>query len=64
MDINEQSLTKFMQKYPKFDLIHGHTHKQNIHKYPLYNRYVLPDWNKNKGGAIEIIEGRINYLQF
>jgi UDP-2,3-diacylglucosamine hydrolase len=45
-----------MQKYAGSDLIHGHTHRQNIHKNAQYTRYVLGDWHVDKGNAIEIIE--------
>ena len=62
MDINQDTTDKLMQKYPGSDLIHGHTHRQNIHKNEQYTRYVLGDWDANKGNAIEIIE-QLNYLE-
>jgi UDP-2,3-diacylglucosamine hydrolase len=40
-----------MQKYAGSDLIHGHTHRQNIHKNAQYTRYVLGDWRVDKGNV-------------
>ncbi|SHN92134.1 UDP-2,3-diacylglucosamine diphosphatase [bacterium endosymbiont of Bathymodiolus sp. 5 South] len=62
MDINQNTTDKLMQKYAGSDLIHGHTHRQNIHKNAQYTRYVLGDWHANKGNAIEISE-QLNYLE-
>lgn len=62
IDINQDTTDKLMQKYPGSDLIHGHTHRKNIHQSKQYMRYVLGDWNANKGNAIEIIE-QLNYLE-
>lgn len=62
MDINQNITDKLMQKYAGSDLIHGHTHRQNIHKNAQYTRYVLGDWRADKGNAIEISE-QLNYLE-
>ncbi len=62
MDVNQQATDKLMQKYPDSDLIHGHTHRQNVHQNAQYTRYVLGDWEVNKGNAIEISE-QLNYLE-
>ena len=62
MDVNPDAVNKLMQKYPKADLIHGHTHKQNIHAGEKYNRYVLGDWSSNKGSAIAISD-KLDYLE-
>lgn len=62
MDINQHTTDKLMQKYPGANLIHGHTHRQNIHKNKQYTRYVLGDWSADKGNAIEIVE-QLNYLE-
>ncbi len=62
MDINQNTADKLMQKYPYADLIHGHTHRQNTHQNERYTRYVLGDWDVDKGNAIEIIE-QLNYLE-
>jgi UDP-2,3-diacylglucosamine hydrolase len=62
MDVNQKFTDKFMQNYPNSDLIHGHTHQQNIHKGKQYTRFVLGDWEINQGNAIEISE-QLNYLE-
>ncbi|MBA5248063.1 MAG: UDP-2,3-diacylglucosamine diphosphatase [Gammaproteobacteria bacterium] len=62
MDVNPAFTDKFMQKYPNADLIHGHTHRQNIHTGKLYTRFVLGDWQVNQGNAIKI-DTQLNYLE-
>lgn len=62
MDVNPAFTDKFMQKYPNTDLIHGHTHRQNIHTGKLYTRFVLGDWQSNQGNAIKI-DTQLNYLK-
>lgn len=58
-DVTEQGVATISQQYPNIDtIIHGHTHRPNIHQHHLnqrnINRYVLPDWHDNKGGYILI----------
>ncbi|KAA0445315.1 MAG: UDP-2,3-diacylglucosamine diphosphatase [Candidatus Thioglobus sp.] len=62
MDINQNTADKFMQKYPNADLIHGHTHRQKAHNHGKYKRYVLGDWDVNRGNAIKI-DTQLNYLE-
>ena len=63
MDVNLKFCDKFMQKYPNKNLIHGHTHKQNIHNHQSFKRFVLGDWQKDKGCALEIIAGKIQFIE-
>jgi len=56
MDVNQSAVDELMTKYPNTDLIHGHTHRQNIHKMEQYTRYVLGDWKNNQGNAIKLGE--------
>lgn len=50
MDVNDAAVEEILRKnnYPKY-LIHGHTHRPNIHDYLLENkfsqRWVLGDWH-------------------
>lgn len=48
MDVNQAYLEKVMQENDVRTVIHGHTHKPNIHKFALNGleakRYVLGDW--------------------
>jgi UDP-2,3-diacylglucosamine hydrolase len=57
MDVNQQSTDLLMSKYPGYELIHGHTHRQKTHTMKNYTRYVLGDWSQNKGNAIKLSEG-------
>lgn len=56
MDVNQSAVDKLMSKYPGYDLIHGHTHRQNTHITDGYTRYVLGDWDTCKGNAIKLGE--------
>ena len=56
MDVNQQTTDLLMSKYPGYDLIHGHTHRQKAHTMKNYTRYVLGDWSQNKGNAIKLSE--------
>lgn len=47
MDVNIQFVESIMQQYGVNRLIHGHTHRQNIHKNPpQFERIVLGDWGE------------------
>jgi len=56
MNVNQLAADKLMMKYPGYDLIHGHTHRQNTHIMDGYTRYVLDDWDTCKGNAIKLGE--------
>jgi len=56
MNVNQLEADKLMTKYPGYDLIHGHTHRQNTHIMDGYTRYVLGDWDTSKGNAIKLGE--------
>ena len=57
MDVNQQTTDLLMSKYPGYELIHGHTHRQKTHTMKNYTRYVLGDWSQNKGNAIKLSDG-------
>lgn len=65
MDIDECALQDFMQNYPNADIIHGHTHKQKIHTYASFKRFVLGDWKISKelqlGNFLEIVDDKVQY---
>ena len=50
MDVNTNEVTSFFDKHGIDLLIHGHTHKPNIHELDVKNsklkRVVLGDWGK------------------
>jgi len=51
MDVNNQAVEKIIKQYEVDILIHGHTHRPNIHDIEIDNktikRFVLGDWYKN-----------------
>ena len=62
MDVNQEATDLLMSKYPGFDLIHGHTHRQKTHTGEKYTRHVLGDWSKTSGNAIKI-EDKLEWLE-
>ncbi|MDP8101881.1 UDP-2,3-diacylglucosamine diphosphatase [Phocoenobacter atlanticus] len=61
MDVNTPFTTKIVQKYQAEWLIHGHTHKQDIHycKFSnksdrLFTRIVLGDWHKDRISILKV----------
>jgi UDP-2,3-diacylglucosamine hydrolase len=48
MDVNQQEVINTIKKYNVDMIIHGHTHRPNIHKINIadkvYKRVVLGDW--------------------
>ena len=62
MDVNQEATDLLMSKYPGFDLIHGHTHRQKTHIHDKYSRYVLGDWSNAKGNAIKITD-KLEWLE-
>tara|TARA_B100000035_G_scaffold315399_1_gene335814 strand:- start:10534 stop:11244 length:711 start_codon:yes stop_codon:yes gene_type:complete len=44
MDVNESEVFNLIEKYKPDVIIHGHTHRPNIHRHDDVVRYVLGDW--------------------
>ena len=45
MDVNERAVSDMFIKFNVSQMIHGHTHRPNVHKYDKNKtRYVLGDW--------------------
>lgn len=53
MDVNQDTVISVMQKYSTSRLIHGHTHRPNLHQFHINGqaaqRFVLAAWSKNSG---------------
>lgn len=53
MDVNQDTVINFMQQFDTLRLIHGHTHRPDIHHLTVNKqaaqRFVLAAWTKNKG---------------
>jgi len=47
MDVNENEVLSVIEKYGPDIIIHGHTHRPNIHHHNNVIRYVLGDWYNN-----------------
>ena len=47
MDVNENEVLSVIEKYDPDIIIHGHTHRPNIHHHDNVIRYVLGDWYNN-----------------
>ncbi len=53
IDVNEKTVNSAIERnHPIKILIHGHTHRQNIHRYKTFTRFVLGDWKKNQGNYL------------
>jgi UDP-2,3-diacylglucosamine hydrolase len=56
MDVNQDTVVNTMAEHHCFRLIHGHTHRPNIHNFEIDNkpaqRYVLSAWTKDKGEVL------------
>ncbi|MDP8170692.1 UDP-2,3-diacylglucosamine diphosphatase [Pasteurella skyensis] len=68
MDINPEFTLQIMQQYQADWLIHGHTHKQNIHfcKFSdtsdrYFTRIVLGDWHKDKTSILRLDENGFRF---
>ena len=51
MDVNKEEVENVFDRYDVDELIHGHTHRPNIHKIKMKDKYVrrivLGDWYKS-----------------
>ncbi len=60
MDVNNDTVEKYLRDHKVEQLIHGHTHRPASHSHSLENatltRYVLPDWH-DFGGMLVCDEG-------
>jgi UDP-2,3-diacylglucosamine hydrolase len=56
MDVNQATVEQTMKEHHCLQLIHGHTHRPNVHNFEIYGksaqRYVLAAWTKSKGEAL------------
>ncbi|SAY51332.1 UDP-2,3-diacylglucosamine diphosphatase [Neisseria weaveri] len=58
-DVTEQGVQTALSRYPQVQaIIHGHTHRPDVHEH-VFNgrtvkRYVLPDWYGAQGGYLEV----------
>lgn len=64
MDVNQQAVVAAMQRHDVRRLIHGHTHRQAIHRFDIdgrqCERIVLGDWNESGGMLLAVTPGGIS----
>ncbi|WP_062269715.1 UDP-2,3-diacylglucosamine diphosphatase [Endozoicomonas arenosclerae] len=67
MDVTQAEVIRIMEQYQVKTLIHGHTHRPDIHDVPLTSgsgkRIVLGDWDK-KGWVLTADESGLNMEAF
>lgn len=67
MDVTPSAVIDVMEKFQVNTMIHGHTHRPDIHEVTLENgtgkRYVLGDWT-DKGWEIEVSPETIKMTHF
>lgn len=54
MDVNPTFTHETIQRFHTPLLIHGHTHRENIHRKADYTRIVLGDWRDNYASILEV----------
>ncbi len=56
MDVNQSTVIDIMRKHRCHRLIHGHTHRPNIHDFEIdgipAQRFVLADWSSRQGQTL------------
>jgi UDP-2,3-diacylglucosamine hydrolase len=56
MDVNQETVSQVMKKHGCLQLIHGHTHRPNVHDFQIdgnaARRFVLAAWNKEAGQTL------------
>ncbi len=56
MDVNQNTVTEKMTEYQCYRLIHGHTHRPDVHNFTVNDisaqRFVLAAWTKNSGSIL------------
>lgn len=56
MDVNQEAVINTMTEHGCLRLIHGHTHRPNIHNFEIHGktaqRFVLPAWSKESGASL------------
>ena len=66
MDVSVPEVERLMKKYDANIMIHGHTHRPNIHKVSNegknLTRYVLGDWSKNSAIILKWNEAEVELM--
>jgi UDP-2,3-diacylglucosamine hydrolase len=66
MDVNTDAVLKTFNDHPIEIMVHGHTHRPNIHKISnedrKLTRYVLGDWRKNSAIILKWNEAEVELI--
>ena len=66
MDVNTDAVLKTFNDHPIEIMVHGHTHRPNIHKISnegrKFTRYVLGDWSKNSAIILKWNEAEVELI--
>lgn len=68
MDVNLNAVNDLVKAHPGCTLIHGHTHRNAIHREEFAERYVLQDWDfdhsaQARGGYLELDhQGQLRFI--
>ena len=61
MDVSEKAVIDYFIEHPCQNMIHGHTHRPNIHNHEIngviHKRYVLKDWDEY--GYLLVSQGNV-----
>jgi len=68
MDVNQQTVDRYLREHQVRRLIHGHTHRPALHEFQLdgkpAQRYVLEDWHEQAGSYLRVDNGIIRQETF
>ena len=63
MDVNPEFVLQTFERFGVKRMIHGHTHRQNIHQIPPhFERIVLGDWGKT-ASILEVSSETIQFIE-
>ncbi|WP_416191226.1 UDP-2,3-diacylglucosamine diphosphatase [Neisseria sp. CCUG12390] len=62
MDVNPEFTAQTVQKYGVPLLIHGHTHRENIHVNEDFTRIVLGDWKADYASVLKVDESGFEFI--
>lgn len=68
MDVNPDAVRRLFEQFPNATLVHGHTHRNALHRDKNGMRYVLPDWDYDqstnvRGGYLQLDQsGRLEFI--
>ncbi|SFB77564.1 UDP-2,3-diacylglucosamine hydrolase [Marinospirillum celere] len=63
-DAHPQAINDYLQNHAVKTLIHGHTHRPDIHDEPAGKRYVLGDWSDDQGWKLVMTRETLKLLSF